>query len=72
MTDNLNQILADCDATQLLSQLQSFDIQVRMHVPEAVLLTDNGELNLRNKYGALLFNCGALTSILRNFLETSS
>ena len=64
---DLNQILADCDAAELLIQIQRFDLQLRMHLPESVLFTDTGELNLRNKYGAILSHCRMLSSVLHNF-----
>ena len=64
---DLNQILADCDAAELLHQIEAFDIKIRSRLPEEVLYLANGELNPRNKYGAILFHCSNLTSILHNF-----
>ena len=71
MPNDLNAILADCDAAELALTLQRFDLAIRMHVPEAILLTTDGELNLRNKYGAILMHCRQLSSILHNFQEVT-
>ena len=67
MTNDLNSILADCDAAEILQTLNRFDIQLRTHVPDAILLTESGELNTRNKYGSILFHVRMLTSVLHNF-----
>jgi len=64
---DLSQILADCDANRLLHQLENFDIQIRSHLPAEVYRHADGELNPRNKYGAILFHCSILTATLRNF-----
>lgn len=67
MPANLDLILADCDASELITTLERFDLKIKMHIPDAILYTEGGEYNTRNKYGAILFHCRQLSSVLHNF-----
>ena len=64
---SLNEILASCDAEELLKSITNFELKMRLHVDEEILYSASGEPNYRNRYGAMLHHCAMLTSVLRNF-----
>lgn len=67
MPANIDLILADCDASELITTLERFDLKIKMHIPDSILYTDSGEYNIRNKYGSMLFHSRQLHAVLLNF-----
>jgi len=67
MTENSKNILASIDTQTLVKRLIEYEIRLQQHVTHEQLYTADGELNLRNPYGAILYHARNLRSVLSNF-----
>lgn len=67
MSTDINKILATIDTNTFVKRILDYELSIERHVPDHELRTVDGELNLRNPYGAILYHAKSLRSVLSNF-----
>lgn len=69
MPTELEEILLDLDLHRVVRELDKLRNHIQDSIPAEILMSESGQYNLRNRYGAILVHIASLNSILKTFLE---